>query len=223
MDRACFGFASPLSLAEAEISRRLRVSPHADERTASALRSLHPWDAADPCSPCWMGGGESPPRRAGAGGPAGFPPVKELRAPGVAFLGVPSGLVGCSQVGAHHDFPPALLLFNGSFLLPFSATGRCTSSPSPSRFYDYGEVGQGEESSDRTPGRSCMTWAVSPGFISPAAAHMSLPAASPLTAVWYFLLWPKGFLFVIRFSLQTSWRDSMPLSWDWMVHKALNL
>lgn len=50
------------------------------------------------------------------------------------------------------------------------------------------------------------------------------PAASPLTGVWYFLLWPTGFLFVIRSPLQTSWKtDSMPLSWVWMMHKPLNL
>jgi len=58
-----------LSLAEAEISHLLCTSPHADEHMASALQSLHPGDAADPCNPCSLGGGGSPPRRRGAGGP----------------------------------------------------------------------------------------------------------------------------------------------------------
>lgn len=133
----------------------------------------------------WVGSGESLPCRVGAGGPRRLSTHEGATSSRGGFLDwalfdVPSALAGCSQVGAHHEFPPALLLFNCSFLLPFSATGRGTSSLSPSRrFYGFGEVGQGEGSSDQTPGRSWTTWAVSPGFISPVAAHVSLPCCLP--------------------------------------------
>lgn len=107
---------------------------------------------------------------------AGFPPVKEPPALGGAFWTGPfsGSLLGWQGV-SRWEPTMSFLLFNYSFLFPFSATGRRTSSPSPSRhFYDFREVGKGEGSSDRTPGRSHTTWAVSPGFISPVAARMSL-------------------------------------------------
>lgn len=183
----------------------------------------------------WVGSGESLPRRVGAGGPHRLSTHEGATSSRGSFLDwalfdVPSALAGCSQVGAHHEFPPALLLFNCSFLLPFSATRRGTSSLSPSRrFYDFGEVVLGRWDREKEaviklqadPARLGLFLLVSSAVWLLTCLY---PAASLLETVWYFLVWPKGFLFVIRFSLQTSWRiDSMPLSSDWMVHKALNL
>lgn len=62
-------FAFPWSPSEGDFPRPL-MSLHAGEHSASALQSLHSWDAADPCSSCWMGSSGSPSHRMGAGGPS---------------------------------------------------------------------------------------------------------------------------------------------------------
>lgn len=110
------------------------------------------------------------------------------------FFSASSALARYSHMVNHHEFPPGHLLFNCSFLLPFSATGRCARSLSPSRhIYDFGEVGQGEGSSNQTPDRSCMCGVVSPGFISLVAAHVSLPCCLPTHSGLIFPPLAQGF------------------------------
>lgn len=180
----------------------------------------------------WVGSGESLPHRVGAGCPRRLSTHEGATSSRGSFLDwalfdVPSALAGCSQVGAHHKFPPALLLFNCSFLLPFSASGRCHLTVPCHLQGAFMILGRWDRDKEvviklwADPARLGLFLLVSSAVWLLTCLY---PAASLLETVWYFLVWPKGFLFVIRFSLQTSWRiDSMPLSSDWMVHKALNL
>lgn len=111
------------------------------------------------------------------------------------LFGTFSALTRCSHVVNQHEFPPGYLLFNCSFLLPSSETGRFARAlSSSSHIYDFGEVGQGEnEAATELQMDHAFLGLFSPDFISPVAAHVSLPWCLPTQRGLIFPPLAQGF------------------------------